>query len=354
MVTGGSYGAGTTMHTLTCPNCGNEIPLENAVTHQIREELQREFQIDSAKREKAMVEREMRLASIQADLTNRSETLEQEIERRVNACSAEVRRMARKQAETTFVLQMQDLRAQLGEKDQKLLEAMNAELELRKRQRELDSKQQTLELEVARKLDEEREKIRREATSTAVEDQRLRLSEKDQLISGLQAQIEVLRQKAEQGSQQLQGEVLELELETLLKEKFLSDEIVPISKGVRGADLLHRIKTASGLECGTIIWETKRARNWSSTWIAKLKQDQREQKAEIAVLLTQTLPDGVRSFQFVDGIWVTDEASAIGISNCSAPRPGFDGQFPPSNKRQDQQDGARLRVPDRDRIPSES
>jgi len=108
----------------------------------------------------------------------------------------------------------------------------------------------------------------------------------------LYEQIEALKQKAEQGSQRLQGEILELEVESLLKQKFFSDEIVPISNGVRGADLLHRVRTASGLTCGTIIWETKRTRNWVQSWIAKLKEDQRAQKAEIAVLVTQLFRAG--------------------------------------------------------------
>jgi hypothetical protein len=163
-------------------------------------------------------------------------------------------------------------------------------------------------------VDEEREKIRRDAAAVAVEEQHLRLSEKEKLIGELQKEIEALKQKAQQGSQRLQGEVLELEVESLLKQKFFSDEIVPISNGVRGADLLHRVRTASGLTCGTIIWETKRTRNWMQSWIAKLKEDQRAQKAEIAVLVTQALPCGLGAFEFIDGVWVTNPPSAIGLA----------------------------------------
>ena len=280
------------MKTLTCPKCGTEIPLEEAVTHQIREELVSEFQARSAQREKAFVEREAKLVTLQTQLDKGLETLDQEIERRVQAKADQLRAQARKQAETALELQLQDLRVELGEKEQKLAEATKAELELRKRQRELDSRQQTLELELARRMDEEREKIRRDATTVAVEEQHLRLSEKEKLIAELQTEIEALKQKAQQGSLRLQGEVLELEVELLLKQKFFSDEIVPISNGVRGADLLHRVRTASGLTCGTIIWETKRTRNWVQSWIAKLKEDQRAQKAEIAVLVTQLFRAG--------------------------------------------------------------
>ncbi len=302
------------MKTLTCPKCGTEIPLEEAVTHQIREELGREFQARSAQREKAFADREAKLVTLQTQVDKNRETLDQEIERRTHARADQLRAQARKQAEADLELQLQDLRVELGEKEQKLVEARSVELEMRKKQRELASRQQALDLEVARKMDEERENIRLAAASAAAEEQHLRFSEKEKLIGELQKQIEALKQKAQQGSQRLQGEVLELEVESLLKQKFFTDEIVPISNGVRGADLLHRVKTASGLACGTIIWETKRTQNWVQSWIAKLKQDQRAQKAEIAVLVTQALPVGLRALEFIDGVWVTDPSSAIGLA----------------------------------------
>jgi hypothetical protein len=302
------------MKTLTCPNCNTQIPLEEAVTHQIREELQREFQAAAAKRDQALSDRELKLAGMQADLNRRKESLDEEIEQRLRAEADQIRANAKKQIESAFEMQLRDLRAELSEKEQKLGEATKFELELRKKQRDLESRQQALTLEVARSVDQELEKIRQEATRAAAEEQQLRLSEKEKLISELQTQIEVLKQKAQQGCQRLQGEVLELEIESLLEQKFPSDEIVPISNGVRGADLLQRVRTASGCACGTIIWETKRTQNWAQNWIAKLKQDQRAQKAELAVLVTQSLPCGVKAFEFMDGVWVTDPSSATGLA----------------------------------------
>jgi hypothetical protein len=308
------YASTKRMKTLICPNCGTDIPLEEAVTHQIREELQLEFQAESTKREKALVARETKLATLQAELSKGKETLEQEIEGRVNARSAEVRQQAQKQAQDVLGLQLQDLRTQLGEKDQKLAEAMKAELDLRKKQRELESRQQALELEVTRRIDEEREAIRREARASATEEGRLRVSEKDKLISNLQTEICILKQKAEQGSQQLQGEVLEIELESLLRQQFPSDEIVPVKKGTRGADLSQLVMTPAQTKCGTIVWETKRTRNWSQSWIPKLKEDQRAQAAELAVLVTESLPNGTKAFDFIDGVWVTTPSCAIALA----------------------------------------
>lgn len=302
------------MKTLTCPNCGTQIPLEEAVTHQIREELQRDFQAKSAQREKLLKDREAKLANVREQLDQKQQSLEREIERGVKAQIDQLREQTRKQAESALGLQMQDLRLELGEKEKKLAEATEVELQLRRKQREMESRHRELELEVARRIDEEREKIRETAMTVAAEEQQQRLSEKEKLIADLQKQIEVLKQKAQQGSQQLQGETLELTLESLLRQKFPSDEIVPVLNGVRGADLLQQVRTALALECGKIIWEIKSARNWMQSWIAKLKENQRSEKAEVAILVTQALPPGVRAFEFIDGVWVTDPASAVPLA----------------------------------------
>ncbi|MBV8277901.1 MAG: DUF2130 domain-containing protein [Verrucomicrobia bacterium] len=302
------------MKTLTCPNCGIEIPLEEAVTHRIREELQREFQADFAKREKAFAERELNLARTQAQLEKRSESLDAEIERRVLAQSNELLKQARREAETSLGFKLQEVNAQLNEKEKKLAEATKNELELRMKQRALESRQQALDLEVARRVDAGLEQVRDETRRTAAEEQRLHLSEKEKVINDLRREIVALKQKSEQGSQQLQGEVLELELESLLNQRFPTDAIVPVSKGVRGADLLQLVKTISGGECGAIIWETKRTRNWTQTWIPKLKDDQRTQAAEIALLVTEALPNGVRTFELIDGVWVTTPSCAMALA----------------------------------------
>ena len=302
------------MKTLTCPNCGTEIPLEEAVTHQIREELQRELQAKSTEREKAFADRELELAHLRTQFEKRTQSLDAEIEQRVRAQSDELCKQARKEAENSFALNLEHLRIELGEKDKKLAEATKNELELRMKQRELESRQRAVDLEVARKVDAGLEKVREEARRTATEEQHLHLSEKEKVINDLRREIVALKQKAEQGSQQLQGEVLEIELESLLKQRFPTDAIVPVSKGVRGADLLHRVRTISGRECGTIAWETKRTRNWAQSWIPKLKEDQRSQAAEIAVLVTEALPDGVRTFELIDGVWVTTPSCAMALA----------------------------------------
>jgi hypothetical protein len=123
-----------------------------------------------------------------------------------------------------------------------------------------------------------------------------------------------LKRKLEQGSQQTQGEVLEIELENRLKQEFPTDEIKPVPKGINGADIVQIVKTSRGQTCGTIIWETKRTKAWSNEWILKLKEDQRQMKAELAVIITQALPQAVKRFGHYDGIWVGEYDLALGLA----------------------------------------
>jgi hypothetical protein len=130
----------------------------------------------------------------------------------------------------------------------------------------------------------------------------------------MQKQIEELKRKAEQGSQQLQGEVLELRLEALLGEKFPHDLIEPVPKGEHGGDILHRVMTPTGVACGTILWESKRTKNWSDGWLPKLREDQRAAKAEVAVIVSAVLPKAVETFDQIDGVWITHPRAILPVA----------------------------------------
>ncbi len=130
----------------------------------------------------------------------------------------------------------------------------------------------------------------------------------------MQRQIEELKRKAEQGSQQLQGEVQETELESLLRARFPCDTIEPVPKGEFGGDVLQLVPGPLGQPCGTILWESKRTKNWSDGWLAKLRDDQRAAKADVALLVSQALPKGVETFDYLDGVWVTDYRCAIPVA----------------------------------------
>jgi hypothetical protein len=176
-----------------------------------------------------------------------------------------------------------------------------------------------MDLTIEEKVQESLSTVRDKAKREAEEGLKLRVLEKEEQISSMQRQIEELRRRAEQGSQQLQGEVQEIELESLLRAKFPQDLIEPVPKGEFGGDVLHRVIGPLGQQCGTILWESKRTKNWSDTWLPKLRDDQRTAKAELALIVSQTLPRGVETFDFMDGIWVSDSRCAIPVAISGMP-----------------------------------
>lgn len=300
--------------TIRCPNCRAEIAVTQAVSQQIREQLRGELDGIRRQQETILAEKQKQLADQQAALDRTARTLNEEIEHKLAAERTRIGAEALRKAQSDLALQMQDLQSRLADKEQKLTEAQRLELDLRRQQRELESKQQALELEVARRIDAERAHIREEALKLASEENRLRLFEKEKVIGDLQKRIEALQQKAVQVSQQLQGEALELGLEAELRSRFPADEIEPVATGVRGADLLQHVRNGMGQPCGTIIWETKRTRNWSPSWLPKLKDDQRACKAEFAILVSAVLPADVQNFAFDDGVWISDFTCAPGLA----------------------------------------
>jgi len=264
---------------IICPRCKSEIPLTEAISQPMREQIQREFQEESARK---------------------IEEAEKEL---------------KKKMEEGFVLERTALLQELDEKSQKLKSAQAQELELRRKARELEEKAASIELDVARRMDEERKAIEDKVSLRFMEDHMLKDREKEKLISDMKQQIEDLKRKADQGSQQIQGEVLELTLEDLLKANFPFDIIDPINKGKKGGDVIHQVRTASGQSCGTIYWESKNTKLWSNDWIAKLKDDQRAANAEIGVILSIALPKDIITFGFKEGVWITNYASLLGLAN---------------------------------------
>ena len=180
--------------------------------------------------------------------------------------------------------------------------------------RRLEEEKNALELTVTRTLDEERAKIRTEAKLQADEQHRLLQADKDKLVDDLRCQIAELKRRSEQAVPYAQGEVMELHLEDLLRDQFPHDSIEPVPVGAHGGDIVERIHDASGLDCGAILWESKRTKKWSDAWLPKLRNDQRLAKAHVAVVLSEELPKGLATFGFIDGVWVTSRPCLMGLA----------------------------------------
>jgi hypothetical protein len=179
--------------------------------------------------------------------------------------------------------------------------------------RKLRQKDEDRELTMKKKLLEEEEKIKYEARKKVEEEHQLKDTEKEKLINDLKKALEDAKTKAEQGSQQTQGESLELTLEATLKQEFPMDVISEVKKGVRGADITQTVIDKKGQNCGTILWESKNAK-WTEGWTIKLKEDQRQAKADLAVLVSVNLPPEVDTFNYRGGVWVCGWTSFVPLA----------------------------------------
>ena len=303
-----------TEQTIKCPYCKKDILLTEALTHQIQEKVRNELEVELRKKEQILEEKKKELLKKIEEVENSRKTVEEEVAKKVEAEKEKLIQEAKKKAEETVSLEIKDMRERLHEKEVKLEELQKTELDLRKRERDLEEKMKNIELEVERKLAGERRKIEEESLKRITEDHRLKDLEKEKQINDMRRQIEDLKRKAEQGSQQLQGEVQELDIETFLKEHFIFDDIQPVPKGVRGADILQKVYTKRETPCGIILWEAKRTKNWVEGWIPKLKEDQREAKSDIAAIVSDILPKDISNFGFRNGVWITNRSSLLGLA----------------------------------------
>lgn len=296
---------------ISCPNCGKNVTLDEALTANIESKFKLKFESELSETE-SKYKKELKEKDKLLKLTQ--EKAEEELEKALKVERLKLEKEAKKRAEESISKELKDLKEQLQEKSEKLEKADENELKFRKEKRELEEAQRKFQLEMERKLDEERKKIIEGAVKRAEENHELKDKEKQKIIDDLKNQIQELQKKSEQGSQKLQGEVLEEELERVLGDNFRTDEIKPISSGVAGADVLQKVHTSGGISCGSILFESKNAKNWSNGWISKLKKDMLEEKADIGVLVTTVLPEGIDAFGIIDKIFVVHYRLVIPVA----------------------------------------
>ena len=299
---------------ITCPNCGHEFELSDALTGKIREHLRAELLQEVSRREARLDEKLAAVRVQERQVAKNFAEIDEQIEARLKKRLADVEKKAAEKIEQQYAHQLKELQGTLEEKDADIKSFRQQELELRKKQRKLETAAESLELELARKLDEEREKIRAEVLQKADEKHRLKDLEKDKVINDLRVSLEDMKRKAEQGSMETQGEVLEQDFEAQLKAFFVHDDIAPVPKGIRGADLVQTVRSPLGAEAGILLWEIKNTKAWSPQWIPKLKDDMIEIRAALAILVSVVLPAGINRFGRIDGVWVSDPLSAVALA----------------------------------------
>jgi hypothetical protein len=270
---------------ITCPHCKGEVRLTESLAAPLVEATRAQYESLLQSQRTTIAAEEAKKAKL--------------------ALATELEHKAREVADLTTVL---------AERDQKLAVAQQAQAEALKKQRELDDARRELELSIEKRVQASLAATREQAKRDAETDLKMKMAEKEQTITAMQRQIEELKRRAEQGSQQLQGEVQELEIEAVLKHSFPGDMFTPVAKGEFGGDVVHAVSRGEGQPCGTILWESKRTKHWSDGWLPKLRDDQRAAKADLAVIVTQSLPKGVETFGHVDGVWVTGTRTFVPLA----------------------------------------
>ncbi|MHB8871217.1 MAG: DUF2130 domain-containing protein [Candidatus Doudnabacteria bacterium] len=308
-----------TEQKIKCPKCGTSISIDDVLTHQIEEKIKKDFEVSQKAKEEELKQKTRDLKKQADELAESKKEIDSVVAKQVLDKMSEERLKLYKEAKIEVEKEQNSktalLEEQLKSKDEKLTQATKNEVELRKEKIKLEEDKQTFELEKMRQLEEAKKTIVEEANKKATEEQQYVIAQlKKQLTDATRAKDDLAR-KLEQGSQQTQGEVLELELEEILKTEFPQDEIIPVPKGVKGADVIHKIIDRSGRLCGQIVWESKKTKAWSEGWIQKLKDDQRLIRADVAVIVSITLPDDVKGFALRDGVFVCDVKLAINLAS---------------------------------------
>jgi hypothetical protein len=282
--------------------------MEDAVAEEYKKELRGEMQKYKKQKEEELLKKEK---DFQAAIERRELDFAKKLQEEKNALHQTLEQTLRKSIREDFDNQLVLLEKSNKDNEEKLKLSRQAELEYLKKEQELNSREAAFEVSLQRKLMDERERLKTElikeerARVELLESEfQLKLKEKDKQLDDQKKLTEEMKRRQEQGSMQLQGEAQELLLEEILRSNFPFDEIQEVGKGVRGADCIHVIRNNFGLECGKIIYESKRTENFGADWIEKLKTDMRSQCADIAVIVTKTMPRDMNQFGERNGVWI--------------------------------------------------
>jgi hypothetical protein len=315
--------------SVACPHCHKSFALSDAISRDLQEMVKEQLEgkykaneelfqkkLQNAERERLeylkRVETEKmefakRFEREKMEFAKRVEAEKLEYSKRVESEQLQLRRKLESELSSKmqekYALECTDLKNELDEQRKKVSELTQHELELRKKQRELEAKEKQFELDMQRKLSEETMKISQDIRRQVDEETSLKMAGKDKVLEDMKRQIDDLRRRAEQGSQQLQGEVLELKIEELIRDRFPEDEVTEVKKGVRGADIEHRVMMSSGRLAGVIFAECKDVKEWGAQWPTKLKADLRDKGGDIGIIISTVLPRDVKNMGLVEGVW---------------------------------------------------
>ena len=294
------------MEKITCPNCGHIFDIEDVVARQIEERIKEDYakklneQLDKMKKEKEKIELEKKQIAEEKDKMDElvNKKLAEELQKKEKRLTKEL--------EEKYLLQIQSLEDENEKRKKENLKLQKRELELMKKEKELENKEEELKLKLEKEFLEKQKEITEKAVEKEREQMKLKEKEWEKRFEDQKKLMEQMKRKAEQGSMQMQGEILELAVEDLLKSLYPFDKIEEVKKGMKGADVIQRIFNRFQQESGKIVYEVKRTKSFNKDWLDKLKNDKLSAKADLAVLITQVLPDDIKDFGEKDGVWICD------------------------------------------------
>lgn len=306
---------------ITCPSCKAEIRLTESLAAPLLAATRADYEQRMQAQSEALAKDRSELQLQQSKLAHAQAHVAEQVAERLQAERAALIAQEQKRVRSTVEQEMKqqadalkEAEDRLKQSHEKLAVAQKQQAEFMVKERALEDQKRELEITIAERVKADSEAIRAKAQADAEQSMRLKVSEKEIIIAGMQSQIEDLKRRAEQGSQQLQGEVLELDFENQLQQRFPMDRVAPVPKGEFGADLVQEVMTSTGQAAGSIIWELKRAKNWSDGWLAKLRDDQRNLPADVAVLVSAALPKGVERMDVVETVHVVHPREALALA----------------------------------------
>jgi hypothetical protein len=299
---------------INCPECHHEFNVEHALSNELEKNIRQKINAEVAQKNKLIEAKEqniqLELKKIEDEKNSLNDLVKQKVEAEKIKFRNSVELEVKKENEESLKVLMDKLSTQADE----LAKIRKEKISFEEQVQSLKKKEEQMELEIKEKVLAETKRIASETKKEEEEKYLLSIKEKDELVNTLKNQIADLKRKAEQGSMQSQGEILELEVERLLNSIYPQDNIEEIKKGANGADCVQTVINSLGQISGRIAYETKRTKSFSNTWIEKLRADMRTHRADIGVIVTEVMPDDMKQFGLKDGVWICKFSEVEGLS----------------------------------------
>jgi len=289
---------------IKCPNCAHQFDVEQALAGRVEAQIKAEYEQKAAQQADSLNKAKAELAAKEKEIEDKRANLNEIFSKRLEKEKTAQKELLEKELQEKFGQKLKALEEDNEKKKAENQELRQKEIDLLKLKNEIVEQKEAMELEIQKQLLERQKEIEEKGRAKEREAFALKEKEWQKKFEDQKKTLDEAQRKAEQGSMQMQGEIQELALEEMLASTYPFDNIKEVPKGIRGADCIQEVVNNLRQVCGSIVYESKRTQNWGGDWIQKLKQDQVNCKADIAVIVTQTYPSDMDRFGNKDGVWI--------------------------------------------------